>query len=166
MNEKLKIYGENGENQSQMNSSVTKKCFKSQRPKLLGRFFRIYFCCLLDQDRKIGQFFAGFFHISKRKLLCSLTRRKIWSLVKKMLTSSYLRTGGLNKDFVRIYIGQARALCCNVTFWKVGHTRANSNWHVWTREFSRTRFSQHFVPLCHLEEKRFRIGEDDTRMFC
>ena len=35
-----------------MNSSVTKKCFKSQRPKLLRSFFRLYFCCLLDQDLK------------------------------------------------------------------------------------------------------------------
>ena len=32
---KLKIYGENGENQSQMNSRVTKKCFKSQRPEVI-----------------------------------------------------------------------------------------------------------------------------------
>ena len=73
VNEKLKIYGENGENQSQMNSSVTKKCFKSQRPEVikgfdcskimftlptnlrdvqLASFFRLYFCCLLDQDLK------------------------------------------------------------------------------------------------------------------
>ena len=35
-----------------MNSSVTKKCFKSQRLKLLRSFFRLYFCCLLDQDIK------------------------------------------------------------------------------------------------------------------
>ena len=35
-----------------MNSSVTKKCFKSQRPKLLRSFFRLYFCCLLDKDLK------------------------------------------------------------------------------------------------------------------
>ena len=35
-----------------MNSSFTKKCFKSQRPKLLESFFRLYFCCLLDQDLK------------------------------------------------------------------------------------------------------------------
>ena len=34
MNEKLKIYGENWGNQSQMNSSVTKKCFESQRVNL------------------------------------------------------------------------------------------------------------------------------------
>ena len=34
MNEKLKMSGENGESQSQMNSSVTEKCFKSQDPKL------------------------------------------------------------------------------------------------------------------------------------
>ena len=61
VNEKLKIYGENGENQSQMNSSVTIKCFKSQRPEViktnlrnvqLASFFRLYFCCLLDQDLK------------------------------------------------------------------------------------------------------------------
>ena len=38
VNEKLKIYGENGENQSQMNSSVTKKCFKSQRPEVIKGF--------------------------------------------------------------------------------------------------------------------------------
>ena len=38
-----------------MNSSVTKKCFKSQRPKLLRSFFRLYFCCLLDKDLK-GQY--------------------------------------------------------------------------------------------------------------
>ena len=35
VNEKLKIYGENGENQSQKNSSVTEKCFKSQRPEVI-----------------------------------------------------------------------------------------------------------------------------------
>ena len=73
MNEKLKMYGGNGENQSQMNSSVTEKCFKSQRPEVikgfdcskimftlptnlrdvqLASFFRLYFCCLLDQDLK------------------------------------------------------------------------------------------------------------------
>ena len=46
------MYGENGENQNQMNSSVTKKGFKSQRLKLLRSFFRLYFCCLLDQDIK------------------------------------------------------------------------------------------------------------------
>ena len=40
VNEKLKIYGENGENQSQMNSSVTKKCFKSQRPEVIKGFDR------------------------------------------------------------------------------------------------------------------------------
>ena len=38
VNEKLKIYGENGENQSQMNSNVTKKCFKSQRPEVIKGF--------------------------------------------------------------------------------------------------------------------------------
>ena len=59
----LKNYGENGENQSQMNSSGTKNFFKSQRPEVirvltnlrnvqLVSFFRLYFCCLLDQDLK------------------------------------------------------------------------------------------------------------------
>ena len=39
----------------------------------LTSFFRLYLCCSLDQDlkvngdREIGQFFAGFFHISKRR---------------------------------------------------------------------------------------------------
>ena len=45
-------------------------------------------------DRKIGQFFAGFFHILKRrKTALQLKRRQLCSQVKKMLTSSYLRTG-------------------------------------------------------------------------
>ena len=61
-----KFLVENGENQRQMNSSVTKKCFKKIKDP---SFFRLYFCRLLDQDqkinsnKKIGQFFAGFFHI-------------------------------------------------------------------------------------------------------
>ena len=38
MNEKLKMYGENGENKSQMNLSDTKKCFKSQRPEAVKGF--------------------------------------------------------------------------------------------------------------------------------
>ena len=38
VNKKLKIYGENRENQSQMNSSVTEKCFKSQRPEVIKGF--------------------------------------------------------------------------------------------------------------------------------
>ena len=44
-----------------------------------------------------------FFGISKRKkLYCNLTRQKFWSQVKKKkLTSSYLRTGVRNKDFVQ-----------------------------------------------------------------
>ena len=39
----------------------------------LASFFQLYFCCSLDQDlklnadRKIGQLFAGFFHILKRR---------------------------------------------------------------------------------------------------
>ena len=38
VNEKLKISVENGENQSQMNSIVTKKCFESQRPEVIKGF--------------------------------------------------------------------------------------------------------------------------------
>ena len=38
VNEKHKIYGENGENQSQMKSIDTKKCFKSQRPEVIKGF--------------------------------------------------------------------------------------------------------------------------------
>ena len=94
----LKNYGENGENQSQI---------KSQRPEVirvltnlrnvqLVSFFRLYFCCLLDQDlkgRKIGKFFAGFFHISKRrKTAPQLNRTETLKPGKKMLKSSYLRT--------------------------------------------------------------------------
>ena len=61
--EKFKIYGENGENQNQMNSSVTKNVLKVKEPVFrqicetcnLRVFFRLDFCCLLDQDLK-GQF--------------------------------------------------------------------------------------------------------------
>ena len=62
MNEKLKIYGENGENQSQMNSSVSKNVLKVKDPKLS----RI----LINQNNVYAALhgaIAGFFHISKRR---------------------------------------------------------------------------------------------------
>ena len=60
MNEKLITYGENGENQSQMNSSVTKKSFKSQRLGLLtnlrnvqlASFFSALFLLLVGSGPK------------------------------------------------------------------------------------------------------------------
>ena len=52
-------------------------------------------------DRKIGQFFAGFFHISKRrKTALQLNRTETLKPGKKILTSSYLRKACVNKDFV------------------------------------------------------------------
>ena len=129
MNEKLKIYGENGENQSQMNSSVTKKCFKSQRPGLPAdkfakratcEFFSALFLLLVGSGpkrsmpiEKLGSssLVSSIFQ-REGKLHCSLTGRKLWSQVEKMLTSSDLRTG-VRKRLNRTYIGQARALCYN-----------------------------------------------------
>ena len=52
---------------------------------------------------KIGQFFAGFFLISKRrKLHCSLTGQKFWSQVKKKSSRHliYARACVKKKDFV------------------------------------------------------------------
>ena len=64
------------------------------------RVFWLYFCCLLDQHLKVnadGQFFAGFFHILKRrKSALQLKRLPLCSHVtkkKKKVSSSYLRTG-------------------------------------------------------------------------
>ena len=61
--EKFKIYGENGENQNQMNWRVTKNGLKVKNPVFrqicercnLRLFFGFVFCCLLDQNLK-GQF--------------------------------------------------------------------------------------------------------------
>ena len=48
---------------------------------------------MVNADRKIGQFFAGFFHISKRrKTAPQLNRTETLKPGKKMLKSSYLRT--------------------------------------------------------------------------
>ena len=56
----------------------------------LASFFRLYFYCSLDQDlkvntdRKTGQFFAGFFHILKRrKTALQLNRTETLELVLK-----------------------------------------------------------------------------------
>ena len=77
-----------------MNSSVTKKCFESQRVNLQVFFGFIFVACWIRTYRKIGQFFAGFFHISKRrKTSLNLNRKETLKAVKKMLTSSNLRTG-------------------------------------------------------------------------
>ena len=87
MNEKLKIYGENGEDQSQMNSSVTKKCFKSQRPAFAAaglptnliakratyEFFSALFSLLVESGAKRSMpienwaVLRRFFLISKRR---------------------------------------------------------------------------------------------------
>ena len=49
---------------------------------------------MVNDDRKIGQFFAGFFHISKRrKTALQLNKTETLKPGEKMLTSSYLRTG-------------------------------------------------------------------------
>ena len=54
----------------------------------LTSFFRLYFCCLLDQDLRFQR---------EGKLHCSLIGRKLLSQVKKkkkkMFTSSYLHAG-------------------------------------------------------------------------
>ena len=94
MNEKLKIYGENGENQSQMNSSVTKKCFKSQRPGLPAdkfakratcEFFSALFLLLVGSGpkrsmpiEKLGSssLVSSIFQ-REGKLHCSITGRKL-----------------------------------------------------------------------------------------
>ena len=113
---KVKIYEENGENQSQMNSSVTEKCFKSQRPEFIKGFdclkscFRCRARCnwrsqtagnllvgsgpkrsMLIEKLRSSSLVSSIFQREGR-LPCSLTGRKLWSKVKKMLTSSYLRT--------------------------------------------------------------------------
>ena len=132
MNEKLKIYEENGENQSQMNSSVTEKCFKSQRPEFIKGFdclkscFRCRARCnwrsqtagnllvgsgpkrsMLIEKLRSSSLVSSIFQREGR-LHCSLTGRKLWSKVKKC--SRHLIYARLN----RIHIGQARALCHNV----------------------------------------------------
>ena len=50
---------------------------------------------MVNADRKIGQFLAGFFHVSKRRKTALELNRKETQRPgkKKMLTSSYLRTG-------------------------------------------------------------------------
>ena len=50
---------------------------------------------MVDADRKIGQIFAGFFHISKRRKPALQLNRKetLKPRKKKVLTSSYLLTG-------------------------------------------------------------------------
>ena len=59
MNEKLKIYGENGENQSKMNSSVCKNVLKVKDPRVLIVQNNVY--------AAVHGAIAGFFHISKRR---------------------------------------------------------------------------------------------------
>ena len=93
MNKKLKIYGENGENQSQMNSSVTKKCFKSQRPGLPADKFA---------KRATCEFFSALFLL----LVGSGPKRSmpIEKLGSFLLVSSIFQRDGkrpcVNKDFV------------------------------------------------------------------
>ena len=60
MNEKLKIYGENGENQSQMNS-----CQFATRAT--SEFFSGLSLMLVGSGLKRSMLFAGLFHISKRR---------------------------------------------------------------------------------------------------
>ena len=125
--EKFKIYGENGENQNQMNSSVTKNVLKVKDPVFRQicetcnlRVFSAWFLLLVGSGpkrsipiEKLGSssLVCSIFQ-REGKLHCSLTGRKLWSQVEKMLTSSDLRTG-VRKRLNRTYIGQARALCYN-----------------------------------------------------
>ena len=116
MNEKLKIYGENGENQSQMNSSVTKKCFKSQRPGLPAdkfakratcEFFSALFLLLVGSGpkrsmpiEKLGSssLVSSIFQ-REGKLHCSLTGRKRTPVKKKCSRHLVYARACVNKDF-------------------------------------------------------------------
>ena len=136
---------------------VTKKCFKSQRSEVIKGFEYSKWCSRfrkICETCNLRVFFSFFFLLPvgsgpKRsmpieklsssslvssifqregKLHCSLTGRKLWSQVNKMLTSSYLRTGVrklriCSQRLNRTYIGQARALCYNNPFhskvWKL-----------------------------------------------
>ena len=81
MNEKLKIYGKNEENQSQMKFAKRATC----------EFFSAFFFAArwirtekVNTDRKIAQFFAGFFQILKRrKTALQLNRTETLQPVKK-----------------------------------------------------------------------------------
>ena len=128
MNEKLKIYGENGENQSQRTHVSLKNILQVKDPKLSRQIretcnlqvFSALFLLLVGSGskwsmpiEKLGSssLVSSIFQ-REGKLHCSLTGRKLWSQVEKMLTSSDLRTG-VRKRLNRTYIGQARALCYN-----------------------------------------------------
>ena len=95
-----KFMGKMEEIKVKMNSSITKKCCKSQRSEVIKGFdWKIMFAlpCTVQLEKTIFVF-AGSSLVSsifqrEGKLQCSLTGRKLWSQVKKMLTSSYLRTG-------------------------------------------------------------------------
>ena len=67
-------------NQSQMNAWMNSQWIRTWK---------------VNADWKIGQFFAGFFRISKRrKLHCSLTGQKFWIQVKKKKAHVILLTHG------------------------------------------------------------------------
>ena len=97
MNEKLKIYGENGENQNQMNSSVSKNVLKVKDPKLSR--------VLIVQNNvyaAVHGAIAGFFHISKRrKTALQLNRTETLKPGEKKCSRHlvYVRAC-VNKDFV------------------------------------------------------------------
>ena len=94
MNEKLKIYGENGENQSQMNSCqfakrATSEFFSGLSLMLVGSGLKR---SMLIEKLGSSSLVSSIFQ-REGKLHCSFTGRKLLSQVKKMLTSSYLHTG-------------------------------------------------------------------------
>ena len=105
MNEKHKIYGENGEKQSQMNSSDTKKCFKVKDPKL-SRVLMVQNNVYAVVQGAIGEdrlqetcsFLMGNQHTVILTNSYSSRRLRLAANIA-LLTSSYLRTC-LNKDFV------------------------------------------------------------------
>ena len=101
VNEKLKIYGENWGNQSQMNSSVTKKCFESQRVNL--QVFSALFLLFVGSGpiEKLGSssLVSSIFQ-REEKIHWSFTGRKLWSQLKKCPRHLIYVQVSVNKDFV------------------------------------------------------------------
>ena len=99
MNERNKIYGENGENQSQMNSSDTKKCFKVKDPKL-SRVLMVQNNVYAVVQGAIGEdrlqetcsFLMGNQHTVILTNSYGSRRLRLAANIA-LLTSSYLRTG-------------------------------------------------------------------------
>ena len=106
MNEKLKIYGENGENQSQMNSCqfakrATSEFFSGLSLMLVGSGLKR---SMLIEKLGSSSLVSSIFQ-REGKLHCSFTGRELLSQVKKKCSRHLIYTRAcVNKDLIVDYV--------------------------------------------------------------